>query len=321
MIALCLVSISASHCRAAESDFELPPSVDDAEDMAADSSLPSGEDRPSFAETLDGDSSSAEEESAVLNPESADFDGWEPLTEGGLWGKDSPELRPFDWFRKWGFHHSSTEGRYVDKSVPMQYTSWLNRPYHIGFFSGPLLGSELNGNVVEQQSAYFGGLRLGWDFDYFWGVETRWGWSNPDINSTLFTNVQRGGYFAGDVNLVYYPWGDTKVRPFLLMGLGMVQLDTFEADGSPAVLDGAGNPITPTPSPLQVTMLSMPLGGGVQFPITHWAAMRLDIVDNLAFGGDGVDTLNNFSFTAGLEMRLGARPNSYWPWRTARRIW
>ena len=50
-------------------------------------------------------------------------------------------------------------------------------------------------------------------------------------------------------------------------------------------------------------------------------AWRLELVDNLAFGADGVDTMNNVAFTAGMDLRLGARPSSYWPWRSSRRIW
>jgi hypothetical protein len=71
----------------------------------------------------------------------------------------------------------------------------------------------------------------------------------------------------------------------------------------------------------EATLLTMPMGVGLQFPQTHWLAWRLEVLDNLAFGADGVDTMNNFTFTAGMEFRMGARPNSYWPWRSSRTIW
>jgi hypothetical protein len=54
---------------------------------------------------------------------------------------------------------------------------------------------------------------------------------------------------------------------------------------------------------------------------THWLAWRLEIVDNLAFASEGIDTMNNVAFTAGMDIRLGAKPNSYWPWRSSRTIW
>lgn len=291
---------------------DAPPQ--EAELHDASEPIPSSKpDAPSFG-SIFGDSTESDDESshsAFTDPSAAHFGEWESLTAGGLYpDHDKPPLRPFDWMRKFGFHHSSTEGPYVDKNVPMERTSWLNRPYHIDWFSGPLLGSELNGNTVEQQSTVIGGLRLGWDFDYYWGAEWRFGWASPDLNSTLFANLEPGDYFASDVDLVYYPWGDTKVRPYLMSGIGVVQLNSYLLDGPEA-----------TPVPYQATLLSMPLGGGVQFPLTRWAAMRLDVVDNIAFGGDGVDTLNNFLFSAGMEFRLGARPNSYWPWRTSRNVW
>jgi hypothetical protein len=50
-------------------------------------------------------------------------------------------------------------------------------------------------------------------------------------------------------------------------------------------------------------------------------AWRLEILDNIAWGDNGLATMHNFSFTLGMELRLGARPNSYWPWRSARTVW
>lgn len=258
----------------------------------------------------DGDRASVEQ---FTDPDAAQFGEWEALTAGGLYGdSEKHHIRPFDWLRKYGFRHSSTEGPYVDKNVPMQRTSWMNRPYHIDWFAGPLLGSELDGDTFEQQSAALGGLRVGWDFDYYWGLEWRFGWSDPELNSTYFDTIEEGDYFASDIDLVYYPWGDTKVRPFFLGGVGLVNVSTYKAatDGGEVIL-----------TPYNATLLSTPVGGGVVFPLTKWAAMRLDVVDNIAWGGDGVDTLNNWLFSAGMEFRLGARPGSYWPWRTSRNVW
>ncbi len=267
---------------------------------------------PEFAERslvdqhpLDGGPSNEE----YLDPDAAKFDSWEPLVdehETSLGGEEA-RLRPFDLMRHWGFRHSSTDGRYsVDRGVPMEYSSWLNRPYHVDWFLGPLLSDNPSADRVAQTNVVFGGLRLGWDFDYYWGVEWRFAWADPELISESAIEVQSGRYFASDIDFVYYPWGDSKVRPYFQWGLGMNEIDT--------VRDNTG--LTQ-----QVTLLSMPFGGGVIFPQTHWLAWRLEILDNLAFGNDGVDTLNNVSFTAGMELRMGARPNSYWPWRSSRNIW
>ena len=67
--------------------------------------------------------------------------------------------------RNWGFRHSSTDGRFIDKNVPLAHSSWLNRPYHIDWFIGPMLSDNLDGARVSQSNDLFGGLRAGWDFE------------------------------------------------------------------------------------------------------------------------------------------------------------
>jgi len=241
-----------------------------------------------------------------LDPDAAKFDAWESIVgEDSVECEDKPPLRPFDWMRHWGFHHSSTEGRYIDRGVPLEYSSWLNRPYHVDWFVGPLLTDNTDGDRVRQANDLFGGLRVGWDFDYYWGLEWRFGWSDPHMFADTTDEELDGNYFVSDIDFVYYPWGDTRVRPYFQLGLGLTEVGTVREDGQGK----------------EVVLLSMPFGVGVQFPLTHWLAARLEILDNLAYGNDGVDTMNNFSFTAGMELRLGARPQSYWPWRSSRSIW
>jgi hypothetical protein len=279
------------------------------------------------------DASESDRQSAarVMDPHAADFDPWRPLVERpeSLSGEPMAEpfssfdqsqaefeeapgesdLRPFDWLRHWGFHHSSTEGPFLDRNVPMERTSWLNRPYHVDAFVGPLLSTGPVDGRVEQENDVLGGIRVGWDFDYYWGIEWRYAQSDPSLIATDSDGSRgdelSGTYRVSDIDFVYYPWGDTKVRPFVQWGLGVTQIGSVRADGSGQ----------------EATLLTMPFGAGVQFPITRWLAWRMEVVDNLAFGGDGVDTMNNFTFTAGIDMRFGARPNSYWPWRSSRTIW
>jgi hypothetical protein len=267
-----------------------------------DSPFPSSQ---SLAEELPpgGDDASA---AKFLDPAAADFGEWKPIVDDlGSPDREEDELRPFDWLRHWGLRHSSTDGRFVDKSVPLQYSSWLNRPYHVDWFAGPLLSDNPASGRVSQSNELFGGLRAGWDFDYYWGAHWRFGWSDPELFVDGTSDVFSGSYFVTDVDLVYYPWGDTRVRPYFQVGMGMTQIGTVREDGSGQ----------------EATLLGMPFGAGLQFRQTPWLAWRLELVDNLAFGADGVDTMNNVAFTAGMDLRLGARPSSYWPWRSSRRIW
>jgi len=305
-IGICLALVAFTSTQAKERKESAP-----AEDSPFPDSRSLAEEIPRGEESDEGP-----DDSEFLDPKAADFDEWEPIVEqdakepllGGETSdgeSDKHELRPIDWMRHWGLRHSSTDGRFVDKNVALIHSSWLNRPYHVDWFVGPLLSDNLVEDRVRQSNEIFGGLRAGWDFDYYWGLEWRFGWADPQIFNDGETEGLSGRYFVSDLDFIYYPWGDTKVRPYFQWGLGVTEVGSVHEDG-------AGN---------EAMLLGMPFGIGLQFPQTRWLAWRLEIIDNLAFGNDGVDTMHNVAFTAGMEMRLGARPNSYWPWRSSRRIW
>ena len=194
----------------------------------------------------------------------------------------------------------------MEKSVPLNFSSWLNRPFHVDWFAGPLLSDSPNKTMnVKQTNALFGGLRFGWDFDYYWGAEWRFGWSDPEIFYEGSSVKQPGQYWVSDVNIIYYPWGDTRVRPFFVTGIGISEVGSIHNDGGG----------------LEANLLGTPFGLGIQFQQTPWLAWRAEIMDNLAWGSEGVSTTHNVSFTAGMNIRYGARKPSYWPWRTSRHSW
>jgi hypothetical protein len=242
--------------------------------------------------------------------EAAEFDEWEPLVdeetiEDNTVKWTDPSLKTVDWMRHFGLRHSSSDGRYIGRGLPLEGSSWLNRPFHADWFIGTLLGDDMT-QSVNLENEVFAGLRIGYDFDYYWGLDWRFGWSNPDIEVEQDSAADsNGSYFISDINLKYYPWGDAKVRPYWLMGMGLTRIEyTNQSDISE-----------------NVTLATMPMGVGVEFPQFPWLAWRLEVLDNLAFGADGVETLNNFSLVAGMEWRFGAKPSSYWPWRPSRKIW
>ncbi|QEG34772.1 hypothetical protein [Bythopirellula goksoeyrii] len=257
------------------------------------------------------------QESEVLSSDAAKFDEWESLFDDdkvseneiyedstASWG--DPNIKTIDWLRHFGFRHSSSSGRFAHKGVPLEGTSWLNRPYHADWFVGSLLGDELIPGRVDQHNGTIGGVRIGTDFDYYWGAEWRFGWSHPNIGlADQLEPAASSSYFITDVDLKYYPWGDTVVRPYWLLGLGMTNIGFRDHEGVTR----------------DVTLATMPIGTGVTFHQWPWLVWRLEVLDNISFGADGVQTVNNFSLTAGMEYRFGAKPQSYWPWRTSRRIW
>jgi hypothetical protein len=260
----------------------------------------------SLAEELPpGDEELGPDDSEFLDPQAAEFDNeWQELA---LYEDEHKEhIRPFDWMRKWGFRHSSTEGRFHhEKSIPLHYSSWLNRPWHVDFFGGPMLSGDPDRGRVEQENDMLFGLRFGYDFDYYWGAEWRLGWADPVVQLDSEPQPFEGDFFVTDVSLMYYPWGDTKVRPYFQAGMGATLLDSMYLDNHPQ----------------QATLLSTPFGMGVVVAPTRWLSFRLEVVDYLAWGSNGVDTMNNVLFAGGMEWRLGARPNSYWPWRSSRTMW
>jgi hypothetical protein len=246
------------------------------------------------------------EDSEFCDPAQAEFGHWESLfEEPSDEACCGPALKPFDWVRHFGFRHSSTHGRHVGCGLPLEGTSWMNRPYHVDWFLGAFLGDELIRGQVTQENELISGFRIARDIDYYWGLEWRFGWSDPSINVTGATSLASGSVFLSDVDLVYYPWGDSKVRPYGLLGTGFARFD-FVDDSS------VGR---------NTTLVTMPIGCGVQFFQFPWLVWRLEALDNMAFGADGLNTQHNATLTAGMEFRFGARPESYWPWRSSRRIW
>ena len=300
VVALCAASAGSTPISAKETKQAVESGT-----PASGSSSPLPEGR-SLSEELPPAEERAEgpTDSEFLDPKSADFEDWQSIDKEHEAFEDV-ELRPFDWMRHAGFRHSSTDGRFVDKNIPLTTSSWLNRPYHIDWFVGPLLSDDPVQDRVTQSNEVFGGLRAGWDFDYYWGLEWRFGWAGPQIFNDGDSTALDGRYFVSDFDVIYYPWGDTRVRPYFQWGLGLTQIGSVNEDGT-------GH---------EATLMGMPFGLGVQFPQTPWLAWRLEVVDNLAFGADSIDTMHNVAFTAGMEWRFGARPNSYWPWRSSRKIW
>ncbi|MEX2139736.1 MAG: outer membrane beta-barrel protein [Pirellulales bacterium] len=198
-------------------------------------------------------------------------------------------------------------GRHQGEGEPLLGASWLNRPYYTGFFLGALHGDTLIPGEINQSIGFFGGFRLGWDYDTYWGLETRVGFSElgldfidePSVDG-LATDI-----VVWDASLVYHPWGDSRWRPYFSLGVGLVDYDFLDELGlrhSDAVV-------------------GLPWGVGLKYRQSDWIAMRFDLLDNVAFGGKaGFETMNNLSLTAGLEFRFGGTRKSYFPWNPSRTI-
>jgi Outer membrane protein beta-barrel domain len=190
--------------------------------------------------------------------------------------------------------------RSIGFGQPLVGTSWQNRPFHVDFFTGTMVGDDAIDGVIGQETGFFIGGRLGYDYDYYWGVESRLGtaWMSLFDRQHPENNIGTGNILVADMSLLYYPWGDSRWRPFVSVGTGLQQLDSY----------GSALPI------YSGTLFEIPFGAGLKYRFNEWLTWRCDVIDNFAIGTGSLDTMHNVSFTAGLEYRFGGHRRTYWPW-------
>lgn len=202
--------------------------------------------------------------------------------------------------------HSYTDGRSVGLGGPLVGSSWLNRPYYAGFELGTLWMTQSIEDSVSRDVDTFGGVFVGGDWDHYWGSELAFHWATPElINSRALTANRTDSLFNWSCSLMYYPWGDSAIRPYWRWGIGSTHVD-FPLD------DGSRH---------DEWLLTLPIGVGVKYPYRRWLAFRAEFTDQLAFGDSDIRTQNNLTLTCGLEWRFGVHPRSYWPWHPSRHIW
>lgn len=188
--------------------------------------------------------------------------------------------------------------RSIGWGEPLVGTSWRNRPWYVGAFVGGIFHGDLISGHVQQNNSALAGIRLGHDFDHYWGVEGRFAYSNPHITLTDGTPLGVSRNYLADVELLYYPWGDSRWRPYFMIGLGQATF-RFTDDQNRLVHE---------------SLLSMPLGGGFKYYHSPWMTIRFDLTENIGFGSHTLDNQANFSLMAAVEYRFGGRRPSYFPW-------
>lgn len=213
---------------------------------------------------------------------------------------------------------------------PPHRPSWDNHPFGMGWFAGVVQGGTLITDWISMDRGFYGGYRMDWNLDPCWSVgfrlasgsvrltdsaaairaqqnaDTLAGYAANDPWRSRFDGGRNGDLFQGNVNVAFYPTGDTRFRPYISAGLGGTRI---------SFMDRLSVYYT-------YSLWSMPISVGVQYLATDHLALRLDCTDDIAFGRDSYCTLQNISLTAGMEVRFGGGTHfTYWPWNPGCRVW
>ena len=205
---------------------------------------------------------------------------------------------------------------------PLKMRSWQDHPFYFGGFVGYICGSQLVDSMIDQKNGANGGLKVGYNFNDYWGVESRLHFASIDIRETDYGRQVYDAWYAAsypgapylplttrsnqltmlDISVQYYPLGNAKWRPFFTYGLGFTResfLDTF----------GVNN---------RVDAVTMPIGIGLRYWWNEHLAIQADLVDNVVFSTGQAKTQNNVAFTVGIAYAFGTskkcRPTAYWPY-------
>ncbi|MBN1909244.1 MAG: outer membrane beta-barrel protein [Pirellulales bacterium] len=255
-----------------------------------------------------------------------------PGPAGPIWANPQPLLGGPMPPRRRGlasFFGPRGDGRNQGVGQPLLCESWRYRPFGIGWFMGMMHGSTLVNHWTGTDTGYFGGYRLTWDYDHYWGCEFRYGFGSlPQWDSAGAKAAQEAADTARgltpadpewhrydhrrdasvavwDVSLVYYPWGDAAWRPYALMGFGGARVSFDDRLAEHYVR----------------RTFAMPMGFGVKYRWNERLALRIEVLDNIIFGHRNVETQHNLSLVAGVEIRFGGTRKAYWPWNPGRHYW
>lgn len=216
-----------------------------------------------------------------------------------------------DWLlaacEKLRFRHSSRDGRWTGRGMPLRSTSWLNRPYEFGLETGAfIMGNSVSPNNGKNNDI-LAAAHLGWDWDHYWGTQFRVAWTTPELASSVppVGDSASNNVLLYDLSALYYPWGDSRVRPYWRFGVGLTDIDFINPAG---VREDA-------------TLFSLPIGIGIKYQTQRWLALRAEVVDYITFGQNSASDMQNLTLTFGLEWRFGGRPTNDWSAPGRRNTW
>ena len=214
---------------------------------------------------------------------------------------------------------SSPTGPDKGVGMPLVSKSWLDHPYYFGGFVGQISGSQLVSKMINQKNGGHGGLIFGYNFNDYWGLESRLHFSAIDIRDTEYARDVVEGMLNPNSGVVpiwttrtneltvldaavhYYPLGNAKWRPYFRYGLGFGRQKFVNSFGYTNRSD----------------VVTMPLGIGMRYWWSERLAIQADLTDNVIFASGIAKTQNNVACTIGLTYAFGSSrrvvPVHYWP--------
>lgn len=184
--------------------------------------------------------------------------------------------------------------------IRRQPGTWTRYPFYFEKFTGLAhLNEPVHGLITNGEGNLFGG-RLGWDFSRYAGIESRLGYVRATLKDTLHPLIpSHENFLFWDANVLIYPLGDRRWRPFGMVGLGLVNV---------GFIDDAGRL-------WNQTLVTLPVAVGVKYRVNNLTALRFDVTDNIVFGtaqgGNGRHTMSNFAVFFAYERRFGLPHRSY----------
>jgi hypothetical protein len=204
----------------------------------------------------------------------------------------------------WG-ERTPDHARHKHIFFPLEGTSWRNRPLSAGWAVGGFWGDDPKDNLVSYDPGIYGAYRVGWDYDHYFGLEARLAQATPGISTKTDVPSTTADVTLFDVSMLWYPTGDSRLRPYFLAGLGF-QYHNFR-DHNYRLTEDA--------------VFSMPLGIGVKWMCSPWLALRMEFTENIAVGSPELDMMHNLSLNGGVEVRFGGTRPSYWPYNSSKYLW
>ncbi len=189
-------------------------------------------------------------------------------------------------------------------------------------------GGTLIDDWLYEEQGFYGGYRFGWDRDDFWGYEVRFSFGNMRLADGWQAVAAQEAWdsargfgpnhpfrhrFDGprdilvllwDVDVLWYPWGDTPLRPYVMVGLGVAKVDFMDR----------------LSRKYDDVVFALPVAVGLKYRVRPWLALRVELADNMAFPEE-VEVMHHLSLTGGLEVRFGGTRKAYWPWNPGRHYW